>query len=229
MTNYGPSVAGQAAPDATSGPAEVAREQAGQVATSAASHAQQVAGTASDQASAVAQHAADQARNVLDDAKGQAREQARRQTGQLADALERWRDQARALVDGRPTEAGAIGDMARDATDRLAALADGVRERGFDGIVADVQRFARRRPGTFLAGAAVLGFAAGRLVRSGAVTNSGTSGTQAGGTAPLGAPSELAAPPVERVAGTASPTFATTSPPSTAPLPDAILPEEGLR
>jgi hypothetical protein len=41
-----------------------------------------------------------------------------------------------------------------------------VQQRGYDGMVEDAQRLARRRPGVFLAGAAVAGFAIGRLLRS---------------------------------------------------------------
>jgi len=156
--------------------AALAKDRAGDVASSAAQHAQDVAGTASEQASAVAQHATEQARNVMHDAKAQAHDQARQQAGQLADSLERWRDQARALVDGRPEQAGAVGDIARQATDRLTTMAEHVRSRGFDGLVSDVERFARRRPGTFLVGCAVLGLATGRLVRSGALSQSGSSG-----------------------------------------------------
>jgi uncharacterized protein YjbJ (UPF0337 family) len=213
-----------------------AREQAGEVTSTAMDHAQQVAGTASDQAAAVAQHATEQARNVLGDARDQAHRQAQLQTGQLADALERWRDQARALVDGRPDDAGAVGDMARQATERLGVLAGSVRERGFDGIVDDVQQFARRRPGAFLLGAAAAGFVVGRLVRSGAL--------QAGGPQPNGAGTTLSGPaalpaggpdrvtgtaPAEQTSGLSSPA-AVGRPAPPAPSPEGIAgPSERLR
>jgi len=40
-----------------------------------------------------------------------------------------------------------------------------VQNRGMEGLVDDLQRFARRRPGVFLFATAVAGFAAGRAVR----------------------------------------------------------------
>jgi len=231
MTNYSTPVAGQ--PDSgTSSAAESAKDQAGRVASTAVDHAQQVAGTASEQAAAVTQHATQQARNIVGDAKTQAQEQARRQTGQLADALERWRDQAQALVDGRPEEAGSVGDLARQATERLTSLAEEVRGRGFDGIVDDVQRFARRRPGAFLLGATAFGFLAGRLVRSGAL--SAASGQQGGTSATSGAPAALPTPSADRVSGIAPaaqrPGLPSSQPPplpQTPPLPHGETPWEG--
>jgi hypothetical protein len=57
-----------------------------------------------------------------------------------------------------------------------------VSERGFDGLVDDVQSFARRRPGVFLAAAAATGFVAGRLFRGAqAAANAGSGSSSAGG------------------------------------------------
>jgi hypothetical protein len=38
-------------------------------------------------------------------------------------------------------------------------------QRGVEGVLDDVRSFARRRPGVFLLGAGIAGFAVGRLVR----------------------------------------------------------------
>jgi hypothetical protein len=45
-----------------------------------------------------------------------------------------------------------------------------MEQGGAQGVVDDVTRFARRRPGVFLAGAAGMGFVVGRLVRAGAAS-----------------------------------------------------------
>ena len=49
-------------------------------------------------------------------------------------------------------------------------LASRMEQGGAQGVVDDVTRFARRRPGAFLAGAAGVGFVVGRLVRAGAAS-----------------------------------------------------------
>ena len=47
-----------------------------------------------------------------------------------------------------------------------------MRERGPDGVIQDVRRFARRRPGMFLLAAGVTGFAIGRIVKAGGMSGS---------------------------------------------------------
>jgi hypothetical protein len=58
---------------------------------------------------------------------------------------------------------------ARTVVSRVAQgghdLADYLARRGPDGVLAEVQEFARRRPGAFLATALVSGFVVGRLGR----------------------------------------------------------------
>ena len=51
-------------------------------------------------------------------------------------------------------------------------MADRLNSKGFDGVVDDVQAFARRRPGAFLAIAAATGFVAGRLFRGAQASSS---------------------------------------------------------
>ena len=131
---------------------------------------------AKDKAGEVLQEAKTQARNVVDDLKRDAHEQASRQTGRAADGLRGLAQQLGALVEGRPGDAGLAGDYARRLGDRVSDVAERVERGGFDGVVRDVRRYARQRPGTFLLGAAVLGFATGRVLRAGAQA------TQANGT-----------------------------------------------
>ncbi len=62
----------------------------------------------------------------------------------------------------------------------MSACASEIEERGLEGLAAYVVDFARRRPGVFLAGAAVLGFGVGRLIRSGAVSSPDGDSVEAG-------------------------------------------------
>ena len=53
-----------------------------------------------------------------------------------------------------------------DAADRAYGISDDVQTRGIGGLLSDVQTFARRRPGAFLRGTAVVGVMAGRAARN---------------------------------------------------------------
>jgi hypothetical protein len=159
---------GQGSPSAgaDSGTATAAKEQPGQVATTAAQGAKDVAGEAKSQAASVLGDATAEARDVIGEARNELRQQASQQTDRAAQGLRTLAGQIQALHSGRPESAGPVGDYARQIGEKVQALAERVESGGFDGVVDDVRRFARRRPGVFLFGAAAAGFAVGRLVRS---------------------------------------------------------------
>jgi len=169
--------------------AGTAAEKGREVAETAMERGKEVAESARSQAADLASEATAQARNVVDDAKHQVKNQAQVQTDQIADALRRLEEQARALLEGRPDEAGPIKDYARQAADQIGRLAERTQSRGLDGLIQELQSFGRNRPGTFLAGAAAAGFVAARMMRAGAIQQaarpSGTDGgSQGSPTAP---------------------------------------------
>ncbi len=133
----------------------------------------ELAGTVRDQADQVKGELAGQARAMLDETTGQLQTQADIQATRAARALFQVGTQAVALADGRPEEAGPLVDYAEQAAGWLDDTASYIEERGLEGLASDVVEFARRRPGVFLAGAAVLGLGVGRLIRSGAVSADG--------------------------------------------------------
>jgi hypothetical protein len=117
---------------------------------------------------------------------GEAVERAREAGGQLLDDS---RDRARAEMDDRSTWAGervvgiaadvrdVAGDLrargkdqparlAEDAARRIERFGDYLRESDTDRILADARDLGRRQPALVVAGAAVIGIAAGRLVRA---------------------------------------------------------------
>ncbi|MBW3615197.1 MAG: hypothetical protein KY439_07815 [Actinobacteria bacterium] len=157
----------EAASDEAANLAAAATEQAEGVATAATGAAQQVAGTVTEEASRVAGEAAAQGRNLVEDARSQLHEQASGQTERLSQTLRKLSDEARALSQGRAEDAGPVRDYVEQAASQLNLVASRIDERGFDGVVDDVRRFARRRPGAFLLGTALAGFAAGRLIKAG--------------------------------------------------------------
>lgn len=177
-------------------------KQGQEVAGEAAGQARSVARTASGEASEVAAEARAQARDLAVDAKHQLHHQARQQTGQLGGALDQLGQRMEALASGRAEEAGPVGDYAGSIADQMQRMAGRIDELGFDGVVEEVQRFARRRPGAFLAAAAAAGFAASRLAR-GAKAASDAPDVQRGGTptrsrGPLGTSSTPSTPGSER-------------------------------
>jgi hypothetical protein len=146
------------------------------VARTAKSDVQELAGTVRNQAEQVKGELAGQARELLADTQGQLQAQADAQASRLAGALFQVGGQAVALSQGRPEQAGPLVDYAEQAATWLDGVASHIEERGLEGLATDVVDFARRRPGLFLAGAAVLGVGVGRLIRSGAVSDGDSAG-----------------------------------------------------
>ncbi|CAA9227606.1 MAG: hypothetical protein AVDCRST_MAG50-1595 [uncultured Acidimicrobiales bacterium] len=156
-------VAGTAKQEA-SGVASAATDQTRHVASEAADAASSVASTAVEKVAEVKDVATTEVRSLVTDATAQVREQAETQAGRLAEGLTGLGDQVRALLDGRPDEAPQIRSYLEQGADRLGELAERIQSGGVDGALADVQRFARRKPGLFLLGALGLGVGVGRVV-----------------------------------------------------------------
>jgi hypothetical protein len=143
------------------------------VARTAKQDVRELAGTVRSQAEQVKGELAGQARGMLAETQGQLQAQADLQASRLAGALFQVGGQAVALSQGRPEQAGPLVDYAEQAATWLDDRASYIEERGLEGLATDVVDFARRRPAVFLAGAAVVGFGVGRLLRSGAVSAGG--------------------------------------------------------
>lgn len=158
----------------TRSPTSTATQRTQDVAQHASDMAADVAQSAKDRAGDVADEVRTQTANVAQQAKDQLHDQARSQTGEAASALRRISDQTHALAEGRAEDAGQLRDYVRHAAGKVSDAADHLESRGFDGIVDDVESFARRRPGAFLACAAGAGFLLGRLLR-GATSGDGSS------------------------------------------------------
>ncbi|OQR63485.1 hypothetical protein B6E66_14270 [Streptomyces maremycinicus] len=145
--------AGRAAGAEASATADQAQQAAGQV-----------AGTAMDQAKAVAGKAQQQAGKVADDLRRRAMDEAGGQTRRAAGVLHQWADDVAGLADNAPSDSPARSLAAR-AADSGHRTADYLEKQGADGVLSDVQSFARRRPAAFLGGALLAGFAVGRMAK----------------------------------------------------------------
>jgi uncharacterized protein YjbJ (UPF0337 family) len=170
------STTGAAPPEASqpsTGRAEQLKGAAGDAASTATDDAKRVASAAADQARSVVQEAKDQAASLVGQAQGELRQQADAKSSDAAGSLRTLSDRLQALAEGRPEEAGPLNGYLDEARGRITGLATRLDERGVDGVLSDVSRFAQRRPGLFLIAAAGAGFVAGRLVRSGARAGNG--------------------------------------------------------
>lgn len=158
------------------GTAQRAKQEAAGTAERAREAATQTAGTIAEQGRAVTGAAAAQARRMTDEVRHRVSGEAQSQAHRAAQALRQWSDDLASMAESGKPDSPVHGMVARaaDGGRRAAGYLD---EQGFGGAIEELQRFARRRPGVFLAGAALAGFAVGRIAKA-AVGPSG----QAGGT-----------------------------------------------
>ena len=130
-----------------------------------------------DKAKAAASSAADQVRTGAQDLAHTASEEAAnyadRAKGAAADEVKGVSHALRAAADdlrsGSPQER-----TFSQFADGLADASDAIRDKDLGEIVGTVTDFARRNPLTFLGGAALLGFAATRFVKSSSTAGSGS-------------------------------------------------------
>ena len=137
-----------------------------------------VADTAKQEARSVASEAKYQVRRLADRVGGEVRSQASTQQHRAAGGIRDVGSQFSEMA-ATSTSSG----MARDLVETVGARADSVAswldQREPQDLLEEVKRFARRRPGVFLAIAAGVGVVIGRLTRSLATPSDSSSGTGA--------------------------------------------------
>ncbi|MCW2546941.1 MAG: hypothetical protein JWN96_1401 [Mycobacterium sp.] len=143
---------------------DVAKDQAASVGQGVAEAGQHVAGVAKEQTAEVTAEAGRQAKDLLGQAQDQLKEQANVQQQKLVSGLQSLRDELNAMVRNNDNP-GVATDLARQAADRTGSVATWLDGREPAAVLDDLTDFARRRPGAFLAVAAGIGLAAGRLTR----------------------------------------------------------------
>lgn len=143
---------------------EVAREEASNVARTALSSGGDVMETAAQQAKQVTHETARQARNLLAEGKDQVTDQARQGQQKAAGSLHTLADQLEEMSRKSDNEGIATG-VVQQAADRTRDVASWLEQHEPGDLLTEVRAFARRRPGMFLAGAALAGVLAGRLTR----------------------------------------------------------------
>ncbi|MFJ9553842.1 hypothetical protein ACIRPH_08495 [Nocardiopsis sp. NPDC101807] len=148
----------------------------GQKADTARAAAGEVASTAKEQARSLAGEARSETGHVVGDVQDRLREEADSQTRKASGNLRQWSQELGSMAehgdDGSP-----VGDVVRQVAEGGRGAADFLDERGVDGLLDEARDFARRRPVAFLVGAAVAGFALGRVLKvSSSVSDQGGPG-----------------------------------------------------
>jgi hypothetical protein len=211
----------------------------------AADRGRDVAGTAADEAKAVGAEAKSQLLNLMDQLRGELNSQASDQGQRAARGLGSFGDELRQMADAAPQD-GVAGDLVRRLEQQIRTASQWLENREPGELLDDVRSVARRRPGAFLAGAALLGLLGGRLTRG---LTDGSSGSTSSGSTSTGTRTSTAGAygttggtygVTESTYGTAG-TYGTTGAAATvvpggsttAPVPDAgvggLDSDEGLR
>ncbi|WP_394255791.1 hypothetical protein [Pseudoclavibacter helvolus] len=162
--------------DGSSSRTDAAKQQASEVKDTVKAEAQNVAGTAKAEAKNVAGTAKAEAKNVAGEAKVQAKDLYRQTTRQLTEQASQQQERAASGLKSlsgefhdmvEKSEAhGIAGELVRRSAELTGAVGDWLEARGPGEVVNEVKSFARRKPGTFIAIAAITGLVAGRLTRS---------------------------------------------------------------
>lgn len=156
----------------------------------------QTAETIKQHGSQLGNEAVQQGRNVAGEVRQRLTGEARSQNERLAGGLRQLADDLHRMGQTNQTNQTGTGEsiaasVVRQLSDGSRQAADYLEQHGPDGVLREVREFARRKPGTFLLGATVAGFVAGRLGK-GLLT-----GTQGSSDAlPYGSASPATVPPV---------------------------------
>jgi hypothetical protein len=207
----------------------MAKEQAASVGHTAAEGGSQVLRTTAEQGRHVAGEAGDRARELYGAARDELRGQVGQQQRRAAGGLRSVSGELRTMAD-QGGGSGPATELAHRASGTIDQIADWLERREPGDVLDEVKRYARRHPGAFLTGAAVLGVLAGRLTR-GLAAHSSESGASGGGrTTPDGGSPAVgtATVPPTGAAGTVTPTGAGTVTPTGAAGPAGARPADSL-
>lgn len=183
--------------------AEAATHEAAEVTRTAGEAARGVAETGVQEAASVAGEAKQRFGDLVSQSGRELSDHAASQQQRLAEGLGAVGGDLSRMADA--DESGGIaGDLVRRAAGHLSTVGTWLGDRDPQQLLQDVTSFARRRPGTFIAVAAIAGVVVGRLSR--AVAAGAASGASSPrGSGALGGPRYAQADAAARAAGDAPP------------------------
>jgi hypothetical protein len=124
-----------------------------------------VVDTAKDEASSVVSEAKYQAKDLYAQTQRELKDQANTQQQRIAGGLRSVSDELNSMAANSPSN-GLAGDLVRQVSGRLSSASTWLGDRDPSALLQEVKRYARRKPGTFIIGAAVAGIVVGRLTRA---------------------------------------------------------------
>ncbi|WEG10544.1 hypothetical protein PU630_08400 [Microbacterium horticulturae] len=142
-----------------------AGDEAAAVKDAATGAAQDVMHTAQGEGAAVAREAKSQVKDLYAQTRDELRTQAAQQQDRIAGGMQSVADELGSMAQ-RSEDGGMATDLVQRASQRLDHAAGWLSAREPTDVITEVKRFARRRPGVFIAVAAVAGIVAGRLTRA---------------------------------------------------------------
>lgn len=141
------------------------RERAAEAKDVAVERTGAVAATAKEQAGEVVAQAKAQTANLAGQVRGSLQDQSRGQRDRLVGTLHTFAEDLDRMVGGADSD-GPAAQLVRQVSTRAHDVASSLESREPGELLDGVRDFARRRPGTFLLGAALVGVIAGRATRS---------------------------------------------------------------
>jgi hypothetical protein len=154
----------QSAKERATEAAQTGKQAGAEVAQQASQAGTQVAQSAAERAKDVAHETQRQARDLFGEAKQQLQNQASSQHSSLVSNIRQLGDELGGMTSSTG-QSGIASELVSQAHERVNSVADWLEHRQPGDLVTEVRRFAQRRPGAFLLGAAVAGVVAGRLTR----------------------------------------------------------------
>jgi len=192
---------------------ETVRNEATDIAASAAEQAGQVTDVIGEQAKAVVSETGRQARQLLEQGVSELRGQTREGQRKVAGGLRGLADQLHTMSER--SESSMASDVVRQVSEKANGAASWLESREPGDVVKELRNLARRHPAIFLAGSAFAGVLVGRLTRNmvtGAKDDEPDHGQHHRGSGPAG---ELPAPAdgitTPGLTSTSDPGYASTS------------------
>jgi len=153
-----------------------------------------VVDTAKDEASSVVSEAKYQAKDLYAQTQRELKDQAGTQQQRIAGGLRSVSDELNSMAANSQTN-GVASDLVRQVSSRLSTASTWLGDRDPSSLLQEVKGYARRKPGTFIVGAALAGILVGRLTRAlaSSASDAASSGSNVGRT-PTAQPDAWAPP-----------------------------------
>ena len=166
IPQYGSDVAPVAEGDTST--LDTAKHEAADLKDTAVEQAKDVAATVKDEASVVLGEAKSQAKDLYVQTQQELKEQANTQQQRIAAGLKSVGAELRAMAanSAGAANSGVATDIVQQLSGRLSGAATWLGDRDAGAVLTEVKRYARRKPGTFIIGAAIAGIVFGRLTRA---------------------------------------------------------------